>query len=134
MNTNTNSTNSTDTNASAAPIEPTDAPCRGSESGCSCGAPGCVDYVDYSRVSSSAALDLDTATNRIIGGILELTAAETARWGALCEQGVEAEDGGEFRRSVIRELRDYVDADAERSVEVYAALELGGWVLTVVEP
>ena len=74
---------------------------------------------------------MNTTTNEIVRNTLTLTADETRDWGALAADGCEADDCGEYRRSVIREIEDHVRT-TRKPVEVYAANEHGGWMITIV--
>jgi len=71
-------------------------------------------------------------TNKINGNVLQLTHKETLRWGALsgCE---ESEDNGFFRSNVTKYVIEHIVKTNDCiQVQIYASLEAGGFVITVI--
>ena len=61
---------------------------------------------------------------------------ESERWGAYEDDGVEAEDLGEFRRGLKKELQAIAD-EHDKSIGIYAdgdGIGAQDWLCTVLEP
>lgn len=91
-----------------------------------------TDTTDTARFSPTKTI----AITHLHDGYYQLNETESRAWGAYEADGVEAEDGGEFRRAIKAELQDIAD-ERGREIEVFAdggGLDCQDWVVTVITP